>query len=394
MVEIRRKAVSQAGGHPMRGSRLNWLALPAFCLVALTATIPVSHAQQAPALAAITDAAERARVQALIDGARKENALSWIGVQIEPGHADPILAEFKRYYGLNDLKGEYTYAGTGEIVTRVEQLLKARRNNFDIVWNASWAWYKDLLKRGEIMKYDSPHYAAYTLSDKNRMSEKGYWVSDAYAFAPVYNPGTLESRGIKDFKPTSWKDFVDPRLTGQVALIDVLVSTSAAPVLSGIVKAMGDDWLTALGKVKPALHIKAAQGRDWVGSGEFSVALLNSPKDALSLQERNLKTKQLFPKEGVVLIPFAPIILKSAPHPNTAQLFIDFVRSAHGTQTMMNAGSLLFFGRPGVKSKYPDVLPPGEQVNAIPFDWETEGSNDAIKKFRERVRAVGIGSKT
>ena len=124
------------------------------------------------------------------------------------------------------------------------------------------------------------------------------------------------------------------------------------------------------------------------------MALLNSPKDALSLQERNLKTKQIFPKEGVVLIPFAPIIMKSAPHPNTAQLFIDFVRSAHGTQTAMNAGSLLFFGRPGVKSKYPDILPAAEDVNAIPFDWETEGTNDAIKKFRDRVRAVGIGSQS
>jgi iron(III) transport system substrate-binding protein len=379
----------------MRGSQLaTWLGVPAFVLAAFTAVVPVSHAQQPPALAAITDSAERARIQALIDGARKENALSWIGVQIEPGHADPILAEFKRHYGLNDLKGEYTYSGTGEIVTRIEQLLKARRNNFDIVWNASWAWYKDLLKRGEIMKYDSPHYAAYTLSDKNGMSQKGYWVSDAYAFAPVYNPGTLEARGVKNFNPVSWQDFVDSRLTGQVALIDVLVSTSAAPVLSGIVKTMGNDWLAALGKLKPALHIKAAQGRDWVGSGEFSVALLNSPKDALSLQERNLKTKQVFPKEGVVLIPFAPIILKSAPHPNTAQLFIDFVRSAHGTQTMMNAGSLLFFGRPGVKSKYPDILPSAEEVNAIPFDWETEGSNDAVKKFRDRVRAVGIGSQS
>jgi hypothetical protein len=61
---------------------------------------------------------------------------------------------------------------------------------------------------------------------------------------------------------------------------------------------------------------------------------------------------------------------------------------------MMNAGSLLFFGRPGVKSKYPDLLPAAEDVKAIPFDWDKEGTNDAIKKFRERVRAVGIGSKT
>jgi hypothetical protein len=37
------------------------------------------------------------------------------------------------------------------------------------------------------------------------------------------------------------------------------------------------------------------------------------------------------------------------PHPNAARLFIDFVRSAHGTQIAMadEAGALLFFWAPG-----------------------------------------------
>ncbi|MBX6424807.1 MAG: extracellular solute-binding protein [Variibacter sp.] len=370
-----------------------WLNLAVAAAGLVTAAAATARAEDVPALAAISDTAERARVQALIEGARKEGGLSWIGVQIEPGHANPILAEFKRYYGLDDLKGEYTYAGTGEIVTRIEQLLRAKRKEFDIVWTASWAWYKDLLKRGEIMQYDSPHYAAYTLSDQNGMSQKGYWASDAYAFAPIYNPQTMEQNGLKNFNPTSWNDFVDPRLAGRICMIDVMVSTSAAPVLAGVVKAMGDEWLKKLGALKPALHIKAAQGREWVGSGEFAATLLNSPKDALSLQQRNIPTKQVFPKEGVVLIPFAPIILSSAPHPNTAKLFIDFVRSAYGAQTVMNSGSLLFFGRPGVKSKYPDILPVMEEVKAIPFDWETEGSTAAVKAFREKLRAAGIGAK-
>jgi ABC-type Fe3+ transport system substrate-binding protein len=164
-------------------------------------------------------------------------------------------------------------------------------------------------------------------------------------------------------------------------------------VLDGVVKVMGDDWLAALGRIKPALHIKAAQGRDWVGSGEFSIALFNSPKDALSLANRHLPTKQFFPKEGVVLIPFAPIILSSAAHPAAAKLFIDFVRSAHGTQTLMDAGSLLFFGRPGVQSRHPDILPASETVKAIPFDWDTEATAAALSKFRDKVRAAGIGRK-
>lgn len=370
-----------------------WLKFAVAASVLLTAGAVGVRAQEAPALAALKDPAEKARVQKLIEEARKEGGLSWIGVQIEPGHANPIMDEFKKYYGLAELKGEYTYSGTGEIVTRIEQLLRAKRKEFDIVWTASWSWYKDLVRRGEVMKYESPYYKEYTLSDQNDMSEKGYWVSDAYTFAPIYNPETLEKAGIKDFHPTSWNDFVDPRFAGKLCMIDVLVSTSAAPLLAGITKAMGDEWLKKLGAIKPALHIKAAQGREWVGSGEFAATLLNSPKDQLSLVQRNIKTKQVFPKEGLVLIPFAPIILNSAPHPATAKLFIDFVRSAYGAQKVMDAGSLLFFGRPGVKSKYPDILPTMEEVKVIKFDWDTEGSVAAVKKFREKARAAGIGQK-
>lgn len=353
-------------------------------------------AQEPPALAACKDPAEKARVQKLIEGAEREAALSWIGVQFDPDGAEPIIAEFKRHYGLDNLKSDYSYTPTGQIIARIEQLLRDKRNNVDIVWTSSWAWYKDLLNRGEIMQYDSPYYKEYTLSDKNGMSEPGYWVSDAYAFAPLYNPATLVQRGIKDFKPISWADFVDPRLAGITSMIDVQVSTTAAPVLAGVAKTMGDDWLKKLGANKPALHMRGAQCREWVGSGEFAVTMFGTPADTLSLIERNINIKQVFPKEGVVLIPFAPIILKSAPHPNTARLFIDFVRSAYGTQTAMamNAGALLFFGRPGVTSKYPDLLPAAEEVKAIPFDWNTEDTNDAIENFRNKARAAGIGQKS
>ena len=85
-----------------------WLALAAALMVSAAAVQSPAVAQEPPALAAIKDPAEKARVQKLIEGAKKEGGLSWIGVQIEPGHAEPIIAEFKRHYGLNDLKGEYT----------------------------------------------------------------------------------------------------------------------------------------------------------------------------------------------------------------------------------------------------------------------------------------------
>lgn len=378
----------------MKRARSKWLGFVSagLAIAAGMATSISVAAQEPPALGAITDPVEKARVRELIEGARKEGALSWIGVQFEPDRAEIILSEFKRHYGLDNLRAGYVYAPTGEIINRIETLLGGKRNSVDIVWSSSWAWYKDLLRRGEILRYESPHYKDYTLSDRNGMSEPGYWVSDAYSFSPLYNPAALERRGIKDFRPTSWADFVDPRLAGSTSMIDPLVSASAAPVLAGVTKALGDGWLSKLGANKPALHVRGAQGRDAVGSGEIALTMLGTPADAMSLIERGIEVKQVFPSEGVVLIPFTPIILKDAPHPNTARLFIDFVRSPQGAQSIATqAGALLFFGRPGIKLKHPQLMPAAEDVMVIPFDWNSEGSDEAIGRFRDKARAAGIG---
>lgn len=362
-----------------------WLASP-------TASVRAQTASEPPALAAITDPVERTRVQGLIEGARQEGSFSWLGVMILPEHGKIILDEFKRYYGLPNLTAEYSYSGTGELVTRVEQLLRAKRNTFDVVWTIAWPWYKDLLARNELLQYASPHYEAYTLSHKAKMSMDGFWVSDAYAFSPMYNPAALAARGVKDFAPTSWNDFTDPRLRGLVSISDMVKSSSSAPTGVGILKILGEKWFNDVAKnVQPVLYAQTAQARDWVGSGEFPVTMFSYAKDAESLIKRNIPVKLVYPKEGIVLLPFAPTILKSAPHPNAAKLFIDFVRSQHGAQTVMDSGSLLFFGRPGIKSPDENLLPPWESLNLIPFDWETDGSHKAIRHVRDVYTAAGLG---
>ena len=346
----------------------------------------------ARALSDIRDPAEADRVRRLIEGAKREGSLSWIGVQFSPDRAEPIIEEFRRYYGLERLEVKYSYTPTSEIIKRVEEGLRDQGNVIDVVWTSSPAWYRDLLRRGEIMRYESPFYSDYSLSDQNGTSQPGYWVSDAYTFIPLYNPSSVERRGIKDFKPESWGDFVDPRLLGAISMIDVAVSTTAAPVLAGIAKAMGDEWLEKLGKTKPTLHARGGDGREGVGSGEHAITMFGTPADTLALLERGITVEQVFPKEGVVLIPFTPIILNRAPHSSAARLFIDFVRSPYGTQTAMavRGEALIFFGRPGVISKYPHLLPASEDVVAIPFDWDSEATNEAIETFRAKARRAGI----
>jgi iron(III) transport system substrate-binding protein len=346
-------------------------------------------AQEIPALADAKTDTERTRVQQLVETARKEGALQWIGVFIEPEHAEKVLAAFKTHYGLPDLRGEYVFVATGELITRVDRLLQAKSNTFDVVWTSSWAWYKDLLKRGEIMEYHSPYYADYTLSKAAGVTVDGYWVSDGYSTTPMFNPEALAKRGVKDFSPTSWKDLGDPRLKGLISIPDPLSSASAAQTFIGLAKVMGPEWIKAVADNKPVLRAKASQSTGWLATGEFPVTLGHA-REAAPLREAKVPVELTFPEEGIVLQPFAPIILKAAPHPAAAQLFIDFVRSPKGTQVVMDSGAMMFFGRPGVKSPAPDLIPAWENTKVIPMDWDVEGDAQGVKNIRAAFRKAGL----
>jgi iron(III) transport system substrate-binding protein len=364
-------------------------AFTAGALIAGTLAAASAYAQDVPALADATDDAERARIQQLIDGARAEGSFEWIGGFVTAEQGPKILDAFKEYYGLTDLDAQYTQSSTGELITRVNQLLNAKSNNFDVMWTSSWAWYKDLLKAGELMEYRSPNYAAYTLSNEAGMSVDGYWVCDGYANSPMYNPAALEKLGITDFTGESWNDLVDPRLKGLVSIPDPLTSASGAQTFIGIAKVMGDDWIAKLVQNEPVRRAQAAQATGWLTTGEIPVTISHA-REAAKLQAKNVPVGLAYPREGIVLNPFAPVILASAPHPNAAKLFIDYVRSAKGAQTVMDVGAFMFFGRPGVKSPVPDLLPSWEEVTVVKMDFDNDFSNDQIAAVREEFRKAGM----
>ena len=108
------------------------------------------------------------------------------------------------------------------------------------------------------------------------------------------------------------------------------------------------------------------------------------------MKQRGVPVKLTYPKEGVVMEPFAAVIMASAPHPNAAKLFIDFVRSATGTQALQDAGTLMFFGRPGVKSPDHDLLPSWEEIKVIPMNWDTNANDADIEAVRNLFRKAGL----
>ena len=345
--------------------------------------IGVSYAaQDIPALRDAKDSAERARVEALINAARKEGQLRWTGFNLEAEHGKFVLDGFKAYYGLPDLDATYTNEPqTAPMVTRTEQLIKAGRPTQDITWYVLWPWYKDLLARRYITRYESPYYKDYTLSDKSGNSMPGYWVSDSYAFAPMWNTNALAKRGIKDFNPTSWWDFTDPKFKKLCSIGNMGRSINLAMLGIGLRKALGTDWFMKMAKLEPAVWQNAAEGRDWCASGEYPIDMYSHATHATRAKAAGANVKLVYPKEGAVVYPFAPIIMANGKNQNAAKLFIDYVRSAPGADRVAASGVFLLFGRPGVKVPPNEFLPSLEKIKTIPMNWDEDTSSEKILAF-------------
>jgi iron(III) transport system substrate-binding protein len=347
-------------------------------------------ASEIPALQAAKDPAEKARVQDLINKAKKEGKLVITAVMVEPKHARYTLEGFKEYYGLKNLKDEFTYGQTGQIVGRVEQLIKAGRPTHDIVWMPAWAWFTSLMKRGLLTQYESPYYKEYTISNAAGNSRPGYWVSDSYTFHPMWNAGALAKAGFKDFNPQSWWDFVDPKLAKLTSMISIIKSTSATAVFMGVRKVVGDDWFKKLSAMHPAIYNKTAQGRDWCASGEYPIQLGSHAKNAMTAKKTGADIRLSYPKEGVTLLPFAPVIMKGGEHQAAAKLFIDYIRSAPGADRLAASGAALLFGRPGVKMPPNPYLPPAETIKAIPMNWDKEDTPGSVNAFHDFLKGIGF----
>ena len=67
------------------------------------------------------------------------------------------------------------------------------------------------------------------------------------------------------------------------------------------------------------------------------MAFTGMPTRAYQYNQKGAKLKFMLPQEGVVLLPQSMFILKKAPHPNAAKLWIDFILSERG-QTVAGQG--------------------------------------------------------
>jgi iron(III) transport system substrate-binding protein len=276
------------------------------------------------ALAGPLRAEEREQV---VEAARKEGQLAF-ATSISTSDFPRFLQAFTAQYPFIDASSGLYSAPTGRVLARVDAEMKAGNLSFDVLHVASLAPFLALSAAGDLLGYASTELGAFP----PQAHDRDQWTTARIVgVIMAYNKNVL----APEKAPKSWLDMLKPEFKGRKLVIQDSAAGTAFNQMYMLEKLLGSEFMRKWGEQQPVIVATAAQLIDMLVRGE---ALVGATVDHFRAFEPNAVKAGIvgvYPSEGMPLA-LAPVaILKPAPHPNAARLFVDFMLSERG-QTLLD----------------------------------------------------------
>ncbi len=284
---------------------------------------------------------------AIIEGAKKEGAFAF-ATSVSAAGFPKFMDAFKAKYPFLDVSSGYYSAPTGRVLARLSAEMSAGNLSFDALHVANLAPYVTMARNGQLLPYHSPELAAYP----DESHDGDLWATArVVGVIMAYNKNVLPA----DKAPKAWVDMLKPEFKGRKLIIQDSAAGTAFNQMYMLEQLLGTEFMKKWGAQQPVIVSTSAQLIDLLVRGEALVGATVDHFRAFEPDAVKAGIVGVYPSEGMP-VAIAPIaILKGAPHPNAARLFVDFVLSKEGN-TMLN---LEIFG---VYSSRKDVPPPAGQL--------------------------------
>lgn len=277
----------------------------------------------------------------LLDAANREGKLSIYGPPGDELYA-AMVTRFQKAYP--NIRVDGAFAVGGDIQTRVLAERSAQRYIPDIWINGSTAALTALKPVGALEPLDA-QLVLPEVRDRSLWFQNQLWWNDAAAplsdisFQGLMYPTAYVNTqlvNVNEFK--SYWDFADPKWRGKVVSNDIRIAGPGGVPARFIYKnsKLGPAWFDKFfGTLDVVLSRDQRQMVDWLAQGRYAMAAF------INTDEAHVAINQGLPiaavplanlREGGAIAPGggAVALMKPAPHPNAAKLYVNWLLSRDG----------------------------------------------------------------
>ena len=278
----------------------------------------------------------------------------------------PIIREFEERTGI---WVELVTGGSFELLERIEKEQAAPKA--DVMFGGgveSLESYRELFRSVRCEDWEQ-------IDPSMRQNEDLWTPFSALPLVLIYNTKLVEPSHL-----TGWQDLTREEFRGKLAFADPTKSASSYTALVTMLRACGEKTLEQVAHCLDGCQLNSSgEVLTAVADGEALVGI-TLEETALQRISAGANLALVYPKEGTSCVPDGTAVVLGAPHPDSAEEFLNFTVSREVQQLL---GSR--FHRRSVRS---DVaasasLPSMEQLKVMDYDvrWASENREKLLERW-------------
>ncbi|WP_431280900.1 ABC transporter substrate-binding protein [Humitalea sp. 24SJ18S-53] len=140
-----------------------------------------------------------------------------------------------------------------------------------------------------------------------------------------------------DEHPKNWQDLLHPRWRGRLGLPSIDSGGALFNAYAFLREKFGEGYLRGLAAQRPKIYPSSTPLLTDLVRGEVALTF-TAPASIRSQLDQGAPLRGIFPEEGVSAYPTTGGITTTAPHPNAARLYLNWMTSLHGSNILASSG--------------------------------------------------------
>lgn len=343
------------------------------------AVAPVAPVTSPSEVKAPVQSAEDAAWEKIIAAAKKEGYVTIYSYNFVGDVGIAISRAFKDKYGI---KAEIVTGRGAEFLERIKTEQRTGKQDGDFT-------------EGSQVHLMNMKVSGITISSKDIpvLKEKDAWRSNPLAYDPdgyllgyyfsYYGPFVNTNMIKPADEPKAWKDLLDPKYKGKIIMNDVRVSGQAYTAFVSLLSKgyLTMDYIKALGKQDMIMTPNVPDAGRMLARGEAPIYAVGSTITLGPMVAEGAPIKPVPMQEGIVGTNVTASVIKGAPHPNAAMLFMNWLLSREGQEVAAKSKTAL-----SVRKDVPDYSPAGIRMDpprVVVMDAKDD--EEQARMFREKT---------